>query len=437
MNSENHQRRMISTYPFKYTYTKPEVFFKRDKVALYVHIPFCLKKCHYCSYISSVNSDEEFREQYVQALCKEIRSFAKIECYPNYSVETIYFGGGTPSMLSAKQINDILNACKETFQFLDGIEMCMEFDPSTVTEDKLQKYKEIGFNRISFGVQSFNDTVLKACNRSHSSQEAKDAINLAKKYGFSNFNIDLIYPLQYQSMENLEQTLLETINLKPAAITAHVLEVWPKTKISRLLKEQGYKFPTYEEEIKMTNKTYDILEANGFKRWSTCGYYHPERTNHYCLFMDYYWRTYSMIGFGASAKTVLGQHIYTKVSSINEYMKRINNNESALDFSVKMTKRQEMLRVIIRGLKACFIEKEHFWMRFGVSLNAIFGEEIKYLVEKGWLLDLEDKITLTRAGQVYDRDVYSIFYTEDDMRAPKEDEIMWGLSEAIEKNCEL
>ena len=437
MNTEKHQRRMISTYPFKYTYTRPEEFFKPTKAALYIHIPFCLQRCHYCTYVTTINSTEEYREQYVQMLCKEIRSFPQIPCYSNYRVETIYFGGGTPSILSPNQISRILKACQETFEFVEGIEMCMEFDPSTVTEDKLSSFKDFGFNRISFGVQSFNDKVLQACNRSHTSQEAKDAINLAKQYGFSNFNIDLIYPLQYQTMAAFEKSLMETIELEPAAITAHVLEIWPKTRISRLIKKSGFKLPSFEVVIVMTNTAYDILEENGFKRWSTCGYYHPERTNHYCLFMDYYWKTYPMIGFGASAKTVLGQRVYTKVSSIKEYMNRVANNESALDFSVKMTKRQEMLRVIIRGLKVCVVKKDYFMERFGVPLNVIFNNEIEYLVGKGWLKDLDDRIELTRKGQVYDRDVYSVFYTEDDMRPPKEGEIMFGLSEAVENNCEL
>lgn len=428
MELNEKQRRMISTYPFKYTYTEPEFYFANDKAALYVHVPFCVKKCHFCTYIALVNSTDDIREQYVQAVCKEIENFNQISCYPKYNIETLYLGGGTPSLLSNEQITRIVKTCKANFNFLPNAEMCIEFDPTSVTDDKLKVVKELGFSRVSVGVQSFKDEVLKAGNRSHNSIEAYKAIELFHKYDFKNFNIDLMYPLQYQSLKDWENDLNEAIRLKPSAITAHVLEVWPKTRMAKLVSEKSYELPSYDEEIKMTNLAYDILEVNGFKRWSNCGYYHPERTNHYCVFMEYYWRTYPMIGFGVSAKSVLGQRVYTNIASFEEYIKRINNNLSPLDFSVKMTKRQEMLRVIIRGLKVCFIDKQLFFEKFGVTLYSIFKNEIDYLLQKGWINDLNDKIELTREGQVYDRSVYSVFYTDEDLKPTKEGEVFYGLS---------
>lgn len=426
-------RRMIGTYPFKYTLTSPENYFRLDKAALYIHVPFCLNKCHFCTYISIVNSTEEMRERYVQAVCNEIERFSEISCYPKYDIEALYFGGGTPSILSSEQLERILNTCKKHFNFLDGLEMCMEFDPSTVTDEKLETFTRLGFTRASLGIQSFNDDVLKAGNRSHNAEGAYIAVEKFKAHGISNFNLDLIYPLQLQTKEIWENDLREAIRLEPAGITAHVLEVWPNTKMEKLVKENVYQMPTFDEEICMTNDSYDILEKNGFVRWSNCGYYHPARTNHYSVFMEYYWRTYPLIGFGVSAKSVLGQRVYTNVFSFNEYIKKIESGEHPLGPSVIMSKRQEMLRVIIRGLKACYIDKNYFYDRFGVELSCVFGNEIQQLLDKDWIINLPERIELTRLGQVYDRDVYSVFYTDDDLRSPTEGEISMGLSLGIKQ----
>jgi oxygen-independent coproporphyrinogen-3 oxidase len=388
---------MISTYPFKYSYTPSGQFLELEKAALYIHVPFCLHKCDYCTYVSVVGSSEDQREEYVRALCEEIGRFPDIKCYPRFKIDALYFGGGTPSILSTRQLARLVDRCRETFEFLPSAELCMEFDPSTVTKENLEFVKEYHFDRISFGVQAFNDAILQACNRSHSAAQAYSAIRLAKELKIENFNIDLMYPLPNMSMQALEETLTEAIGLGPAAITAHVLEVWPGTRFARLIKEKGYQLPSYDEELSMTTRAYDLLEANGYKRWSTCGYYDPTRTKEYCRFMDYYWKTLPMIGFGVSAKTLLGQRAYTNVSSMPAYVNRIRAGESPLDFSVVMSKRQEMLRVIIRGLKVCAVDKQHFMDRFGVSMDVLFSQELKYLVDRGWLVDNEERIELTRS----------------------------------------
>lgn len=346
MDLTKFNRRNIHTYPFKYTYTDPEQFFAPEKAAIYIHVPFCIKKCSFCDYKALVGSGPELKENYVKAVCEEIRRFPSIPCFPKFDIDALYIGGGTPSTLTHEQIKEILDTCKNTFHFLDDAEICMEFDPSTVTREILFKVKEYGFNRISFGVQSFNDHVLKKNNRSHSSADTINAIHLAKEVGIPQFNIDLLYPLQHQTMEDWQESLQEAIKLQPATITAYPLEVWPQTSYGTSHEENTYETIPYDEEIIMTNTAYDILEENGFERRSTCGYYHPDRIEYYCKFQDYYWKSLPMIGFGVSAKTVIHERAYTNISSIHEYIKRIARNESTMDFSTKMTKRQEMLRVI-------------------------------------------------------------------------------------------
>lgn len=425
---KGNSRRMISTYPFKYTYTSSESFFECDNAALYIHIPFCLRRCTYCSYVTSTKTTSQQREEYVQALCDEIRMFSSISCYPNYTIEALYVGGGTPSTLNEKQLSQVVKTCRECFEFTDDAEWCIEFDPSHATEKKVEHVLKLGFNRLSFGVQTFDDDILAHCNRSHNRETVFRAVDVLNKFSFGNFNLDLIYPLKGLTGELWKETLEQTVSLKPAAITAHVLEIWPGTGYDKLLSNNDIELSKFDQEIEMGQFAYDFLESRGFKRWSTCGYYNPEQTRHYSQFMDYYWMTKPMIGFGVSAKSVMDLRVYKNIDSRDEYVDKIQRGELPIDFSTTMTKRQEMHRVMIRGFKRCQVDKSYFLQRFGVTINQVFRDELKYLVDKGWLAENDDDVSLTRLGQLYDRDVYSVFYTEDDLSKVKDGEVFFGLS---------
>ncbi len=438
MIENKNTRRMISKYPFKYEKIDATEFFVKNKASIYIHIPFCVKRCHYCTYVTKTGSTLCERENYVQALIKDILAFDIEHIFPEHIIESIYFGGGTPGMLTDDQITRILDAVQARFSIEKPLtDLCMEFDPSIVTDEKLEIFKKHGFTRLSLGVQSFDDDVLKASNRSHTADCARKAIKKIKDHGITNFNIDLIYPLQCQNMSTWKEDLLETIAMEPAEITAHVLEVWPGTRLEQLVKERVYKLPSFEEEIKMTNEAYDILENAGFKRWSNCGYYHPDRTSHYSLFMDYYWRSWPMIGFGVSAQSVLNKKIWTNTPDIDDYINRINEGRSPMNVCTTMSTRQEMLRFIIRGFKACYVSKHEFYDRFGIEISDIFSNELLYLVKKNWIYEDDDSYNLTREGQVFDRDVYTVFYTEDDMKAPEKKGQVWlGLSLSPEEDKE-
>lgn len=429
---------MISKYPFRYEKIDETLFFTREKASIYIHIPFCLKRCTYCTYVTTTKSTICEREKYVDALIKEILNFDKEHIFGDYSIESIYFGGGTPGLLTDNQISRILNAIRERFKVEDPLkDLCMEFDPSIITDEKLDSFKKHGFTRLSIGIQSFDDDVLIASNRSHDANCAREAVKKIKQHGITNFNIDLIYPLQCQNISTWKEDLLEAIAMEPADITAHVLEVWPGTTLEKLVKEGVYKLPSFEEEIKMTNQAYDILEEAGYKRWSNCGYYHPQRTSHYSLFMDYYWRSWPMIGFGVSAQSVVNKKIWTNTPEIDDYIELVNSGKSPMNICTTMSTRQEMLRFIIRGFKACYLSKIDFFNRFGVEITDVFQNELDYLFNKKWIFETEDTIELTRDGQVFDRDVYTVFYTEDDLKVPEKENQVWlGLSLSPEEDKE-
>lgn len=428
---EKYIRRNIHTYPFKYTYSSYDDFFKTQDAAIYIHIPFCSTKCHFCDYTVYVNTKEDLRERYVQALVKEIEAFPDNPVFPSFEIRAIYFGGGTPGLLTAEQLIRILETCRDTFEVAPDAEIAVEFDPKSVEQEKVFQLHAAGFNRISVGLQSFDEAILKETNRPHDRADIDDAVGVIRASPFSHVNVDLIYPLLGLTSEIWADSVRQAIDLDFSCITAYPLEVWTNTAYHKWIVERGKKLPTTAEEKEMALTAFTMLEEAGYVTGSTSGYYRPDRCPTYCAFLDYYWRTWPMIGFGVSSKSAIHEFMYTNITDIKDYVARIERGEPVLDFSTYLTKEQEMRRVMIRGLKVGNVSKADFRARFGVSMELVYGTTMKRLVADGYLVDGEEDIHLTRKGQLYSNAVWEQFYTEDDLRPPKENEVNFGLSELI------
>jgi oxygen-independent coproporphyrinogen-3 oxidase len=432
MSSTELSRRNIHTYPFKYSYLEPSLFFAPEPAVIYIHIPFCNTKCHFCDYTVYVNTSADLRQRYVDALCKEITDFPGNPAFPQFSIDAIYVGGGTPGVLEGHQLVRILQTVRETFQVADDLEVGVEFDPGSVTLDKMREIKSAGYNRVSIGVQSFEEHILKENNRPHVLADVFDAWNAIETVGFENTNIDLIYPLLGLDLPTYENSLRQAIALKPVSITAYPLEVWPETAYHHwLFKTNKRALPDRDTEIEMCRRSFDMLEDAGYVRFSTSGYFDPRRHTTYSRYLEYYWRTWPLIGFGVSSKSVIKDHLYTNIRPLREYIDRVNNGVSLLDFATRMTKDQEMRRVMIRGLKMCMVSKPNFQTRFGIPMELVYGAEIEDLVQRGLIDNLPDCIRLTREGQVFSSNAWETFFTKEDLRAPTEEEVHFGLSELV------
>jgi putative oxygen-independent coproporphyrinogen III oxidase len=424
-------RRNIHTYPFKYSQLPAEEFFTPQPGVLYIHIPFCSTKCHFCDYTVYINKPLDQRARYVDALCKEIAMFPENPAFPQFRIEAIYIGGGTPGLLSAAQLLQILQACRDNYLLMDGCEVCAEFDPACVDLEKLQALKEGGYTRVSVGVQSFNDNILKQSNRPHDLDSVYTAFECIDKSGFEHVNIDLIYPLPGLTQEIWEDSVQRAIALKPGCITAYGLEVWPGTAYYNWLERGKLTLPDPAAEVAMFTYAVEALENAGFRPRSTSGYYHPDRAPAYCRFLDFYWRTWPMIGFGVSSKSVVNNLLWTNIKPLGEYVQRIEAGQSPMDFATRMSKTQEMRRVMIRGLKMLEVGKRDFYERFGVEMEVPFKHEIESLVADGLLKNEETRVALTRKGQIYSTNVYERFYTEDDLRPPTAGEVQFGISALV------
>ena len=352
--------------------------------------------------------------------------------FPRFAVDAVYFGGGTPGILSGSQLERLLRACRETFVFNDGVEIALEFDPPTVTADKLATLQDAGFNRVNLGVQSFDDKLLRICNRSHDAATAEHAYSLIQAAGFSHVNIDLIFPLPELTIDVWQQSVEKALSMEPACITVYGLEIWSRTSFHRNIAKGTMSLPTLEEERAMYECALDLLDAAGFERASSTGYYHPDRCPRYSRFLEYYWRTLPMIGFGVSSKSVIHERLYTNVKDLRRYFEMVEEGRIPLDFATYLTREQEMRRVMIRGLKMCNVSKTEFRKRFGVEMTVVFGPQMQALVAGGLVEEHADSIVLTRRGQLYSTNVYEFFYVEDDLRPAQCGEVQFGISELVD-----
>ncbi|OIQ31596.1 MAG: hypothetical protein BM562_07015 [Alphaproteobacteria bacterium MedPE-SWcel] len=431
IQKDKYIRRNIHTYPFNYTYTDFEGFFRKEDASIYIHIPFCSTKCHFCDYTVMVNSKEDLREAYVQALIREIETFPSNPVFPKFRIEAIYFGGGTPGLLTAEQLIRILQACRDTFEVAPDAEIAVEFDPRSVEQDKTNALFDAGFTRFSIGIQSFDEAILKETNRPHNRHDIDQAVTAIRNSGFTHVNVDLIYPLIGLTPEIWEDSVKRAIDLEMACITVYPLEVWENTAYHNWIMKKGQKLPLIEEEKAMALRAFELLEDAGYVTGSTSGYFHPARAENYCRFLDYYWRTWPMIGFGVSSKSAIHQFMYTNITNVRQYIDRINADEPVLDFSTHLSKEQEIRRVMIRGLKVGDVYKSDFRSRFGVSMDLVYGELLRALQDEGYLTDDGEQVRLTRKGQLYSNAVWERFYVEEDLAPAKTGEVKFGLSELI------
>lgn len=361
------------------------------KLAIYIHIPFCVRKCLYCDFLSAPASDET-REQYVQALCREIREERK--SYVNYKIETIFLGGGTPSLLSGEQLDRILGTVFDAYQVADDCEISMEVNPGTVTKEKLKAYKRAGVNRLSIGMQSAVEEELQSLGRIHSSEDAFDTYDLAVKTGFNNINIDLMSAIPGQTKESWKESLKRILDLEPAP--AHV-------SAYSLIIEEGTPFfentptlPDEDTEREMYKITNDILSEAGYLRYEISNYAKPGfACRHNCT----YWERGSYAGFGIGAASLVEQVRFSNTRNLKDYLGKYLKNatvaikENRQELSVE----EQMEEFMFLGLR----------MMRGVSagkFSDLFGKTIEQvypgIVEKYCRQGLLQKIPEQGSGEV-------------------------------------
>ena len=367
------------------------------ELELYLHIPFCVKKCNYCDFLSAPTK-EETRTAYVDALLEEIRGFEDPE---DYEVVTVFFGGGTPSILPGQEIFRIMEALRKKFSFRKGAEITLEANPGTVDKEKLSCYKKAGINRLSFGLQSADAEELKKLGRIHTWEKFLESFQLAREAGFSNINVDLMSALPGQTKESWEKTLRQVLALQPEHISAYSLIIEEGTPFYQLYEkdverrdagEEPELLPSEEEERAMYEATGRILKEQGYLHYEISNYAKPGRE---CRHNLGYWQRRDYLGFGLGASTLLNPVRYKNTEDLEAYL---GGDFSKKEFFV-LTKDNQIEETMFLGLRVLEgVSKEKFREQFSCELRVVYRKELEKLEQEGLLEEEGDFVRLTSRG---------------------------------------
>lgn len=289
----------------------------KKPLGIYVHIPFCVQKCHYCDFCSAT-ATEDVKESYASALIKNIESVSKN--FSDYEIDSVFFGGGTPTCLSAKTLLDILFSIKNNYSVSENAEISLECNPATVNYDDLRLLVASGFNRLSMGVQSAHDEELKALGRIHSFNDFEKTYSDARRAGFNNINLDLMYGIPLQTEYSFKKTLETIVSYSPEHISAYALKIEPGTAFFK--NKDNLLLPDEDSEYNMYKLAVSTLIANGFGHYEISNYAkNGYRSRHNLK----YWSLDDYIGLGVSAHSCINQNRYAVINSISKYTDIILN----------------------------------------------------------------------------------------------------------------
>ena len=384
----------------------------RQKLGIYVHIPFCIQKCAYCDFLSAP-ADEETIEKYVGKLCREIRTFKRRGIrIQEYTVRSIFLGGGTPSILSEKQIGRILETIYAVFPMISReAEITAECNPGTLTPGKLSAMKEAGINRLSIGLQSADNEELRLLGRIHTWEEFRDNFFCARRMGFENINVDLMSAIPGQSSSRWRSTLKAVLALCPEHISAYSLMIeegtpfYERYHLQDEMRKKGEDpvkagaappLPSEDEERRMYEETEEILSAAGMVRYEISNYALP---GYESIHNIGYWRRVPYAGFGLGASSLLGERRIRNRSSLADYLE--GNDETAFlpEEVISLTEKDRMEETMFLGLRMMRgVRLADFENAFGKELLQIYEAPVRRLTEQGLIIVGDGAVRLTKRG---------------------------------------
>lgn len=375
-------------------------------LGLYLHFPFCVRKCRYCDFLS-FSSDEAMREAYLKRLKEEI--IQRSPQYKDYEIVTLFIGGGTPSLMSGRQLSELMETVYNCFQIAPTAEMTIECNPGTADEEKLLAYRKAGLNRISFGLQSMNDEELKYLGRIHTVSQFLDNYHAARRAGFENINIDLMSALPGQTTATWLETLQKAADLQPEHLSAYSLIIEEGTPFWSLYGGEDEKsgvtasgkcqcnqvlpLPDEDSEREMYHLTKSILADRGYLQYETSNYAKPGYECHHNLT---YWYRGDYLGLGLGASSMVDNKRFSNTSDMEIYMQQFGGEqEEILDRQAQM---EETMFLGLRCIRGISLEK--FRKQFGCMVMDVYGEIIDKYQKQGFLVldEAGDRLYLTEAG---------------------------------------
>lgn len=383
------------------------------EMELYLHIPFCVRKCAYCDFLSWA-ADEKIRQKYVDALIKEIKGYGNIY-HDRVKISTIFVGGGTPSVLTGEQIRHICGALRQSFQISEDAEITMEINPGTVTDEKLCLWRQAGINRLSIGLQSVNNEELKMLGRIHTYEEFLDTYGAVRRQGFQNVNIDLISAIPGQTLESWKETLAKVAELEPEHISAYSLIVEEGTPFYQRYKGSGkitkktedslqsgegtdryLPLPDEETERSIYETTGELLKRYGYSRYEISNY---AKEGYACRHNLGYWERKDYLGIGLGASSLVNHTRYHNTADYKKYMRGIKEQKDIREEIEELSRSDEIEEFMFLGLRETRgVSAAEFEKQFGKTITEVYGKELKKLESRNLLVCAGDRIYLTKRG---------------------------------------
>lgn len=382
---------------------------EKKELELYIHIPFCVKKCDYCDFLS-FPADNRTQRRYVDAVQKEIIYYGAL--YSDRKITTIFIGGGTPSWLDEEEIVRILHTVREAFAVEHDAEITIECNPGTATAHKLVRYREAGINRISIGLQSAHNEELALLGRIHTWEQFLKTYDLARKAGFSNINVDLMSALPGQTLETFSDTLKKVLALKPEHLSAYSLMIEEGTPFyERYREDEKHReageptelLPDEEQEYAVTKLTQRVLMEAGYHWYEVSNFAKP---GYECRHNIGYWKRADYLGIGIGAASLIDNVRYANVRDLEEYCKEceslweeLNIRKTICSSTEPVTREEQMEEFMFLGLRMTEgVSRAEFEQHFGTTIEAVYGDVLRQLQKEGLLVKQEGRICLTERG---------------------------------------
>lgn len=365
-------------------------------LAVYVHIPFCLRKCYYCDFNSYSGFSPSAQDEYLQALSGETERRAARPDVAGRLVTSIFVGGGTPTVMAGRELAGLLSALHRRLLIHPEAEVTVEANPGTVDFEKLRQLRLAGANRLSLGVQCFDDLILRRIGRVHSRAQAREAVIAAREAGFKNLNLDLISGLPGQTLASCQRTLREAVNLAPDHIAAYTLKVEEGTPFYEAQQRGELDLPGEDAEEDMLDLTASVLRESGYSRYEISNYARPGYESRHNLI---YWQNREYLGLGAGAWSYLSGERFKNVEDPDSYIRAVASGSDPQAWGERLERDDQIRETMIMGLRLIDgIDLQEFRERFGETVEARFGPEIQRLVERGLLELGGGRLRLTGRG---------------------------------------
>lgn len=372
---------------------------------MYIHIPFCHQICHYCDF-NKVFFKNQPVDEYIEALGQELH-YMKEEGTSFDALETVFIGGGTPTSLSATQLERLLEIIHEFVKVDQLIEFTTEANPDELTTDKLKVLKAGGINRLSLGVQSFDADLLKQIGRTHNPEDPIRVIQEARAIGFNNISIDLMYALPNHTIETWQKTLDQAFQLDLDHFSGYSLIVEPKTVFYNLMNKGKLPLPGEDIEAEMLDMLIDQMAANGYRQYEISNFSKAGKASVHNLL---YWQNESYAGVGAGAHGYMNGVRYSNIGPINHYLAAVDEGKRPVFQEHVVTKTEAMEEEMFLGLrKVDGVSISHFEEKFGCTLEEVYGEELKDLVDRALLGKEDGHYKLTKVGLFRGNEVFQQF----------------------------